>query len=92
MDHRAGKFPPVNSGGLIEAIDTTSTATVYLLTFPPVNSGGVIEAIRTSPSQNTPLSVFPPVNSGGLIEAVETSRQVPFHFVEVSAGEFRRPH
>ena len=37
------RFPPVNSGGLIEAFICFS----YIIdrpTFPPVNSGGLIEA------------------------------------------------
>ena len=36
-------FPPVNSGGLIEAL-ATSARPFILMSFPPVNSGGLIEA------------------------------------------------
>ena len=38
------QFPPVNSGGLIEA--RSASGPLYSVTpmFPPVNSGGLIEA------------------------------------------------
>ena len=37
-------FPPVNSGGLIEAMAVTDIAGYSFGGFPPVNSGGLIEA------------------------------------------------
>ena len=37
-------FPPVNSGGLIEANLIPGTVDAAALAFPPVNSGGLIEA------------------------------------------------
>ena len=37
-------FPPVNSGGLIEADDVDTGVTAPNARFPPVNSGGLIEA------------------------------------------------
>ena len=37
-------FPPVNSGGLIEAYRWYGSTRLVLVVFPPVNSGGLIEA------------------------------------------------
>ena len=37
-------FPPVNSGGLIEASQFTEHERKRTEAFPPVNSGGLIEA------------------------------------------------
>ena len=37
-------FPPVNSGGLIEARGSWRVSTRFKCKFPPVNSGGLIEA------------------------------------------------
>ena len=37
-------FPPVNSGGLIEARPSCAAWLVDRTPFPPVNSGGLIEA------------------------------------------------
>ena len=43
-------FPPVNSGGLIEAAMLYQRAWMLMhrAMFPPVNSGGLIEACRSS--------------------------------------------
>ena len=75
---RTGVFPPVNSGGLIEAPASRFwVAAVIALkranhaSFPPVNSGGLIEA--------------------QLITARESGDEVTVSSL-VSAGEFRRPH
>ena len=43
-------FPPVNSGGLIEARDPTHGPRTTSPQFPPVNSGGLIEARCSEPS------------------------------------------
>ena len=61
-------FPPVNSGGLIEAIFSNQKF-LLLKKFPPVNSGGLIEAWSWLDFTDQQTSTFPPVNSGGLIEA-----------------------
>ena len=66
------EFPPVNSGGLIEALSgDAGEAAATSRMFPPVNSGGLIEAMASSVRRVTWrwLHLFPPVNSGGLIEA-----------------------
>ena len=69
-------FPPVNSGGLIEAITGLPTMLRPAPKFPPVNSGGLFE-VSTAPAMSARrLSGVPPVNSGGLIR---------------SAGGFWRP-
>ena len=61
-------FPPVNSGGLIEAL-IDPVAEFPPTGFPPVNSGGLIEAEVTVRRADVFMPEFPPVNSGGLIEA-----------------------
>ena len=43
--HKLTEFPPVNSGGLIEAWSAAREAGSGG-SFPPVNSGGLIEAAR----------------------------------------------
>ena len=63
------KFPPVNSGGLIEADYSVTSCGPRVDAFPPVNSGGLIEASSASACPGSPRR-FPPVNSGGLIEAL----------------------
>ena len=66
-------FPPVNSGGLIEARCRARPIARTPSGFPPVNSGGLIEAF--SPWRGFGLKLaFPPVNSGGLIEAERFAR------------------
>ena len=83
-------FPPVNSGGLIEAA-TIAAQSDNSLAFPPVNSGGLIEAAVLPAVLTWSPARFPPVNSGGLIEARDhTIIAAAAH--RVSAGEFRRPH
>ena len=88
-------FPPVNSGGLIEARSkpVTSDFIRHGARFPPVNSGGLIEAadVQRDVSRANP-AMFPPVNSGGLIEAAVDRRASSVAGGGVSAGEFRRPH
>ena len=42
-------FPPVNSGGLIEASPDATRSAGRSRPFPPVNSGGLIEADRSDP-------------------------------------------
>ena len=64
-------FPPVNSGGLIEASSAMRRACRARSMFPPVNSGGLIEAVVVGPD-DVVVAKFPPVNSGGLIEATLT--------------------
>ena len=54
---RRGKFPPVNSGGLIEAWFTIADMGV-LIEFPPVNSGGLIEADQVLIWQKASISSF----------------------------------
>ena len=49
----AAEFPPVNSGGLIEANCYWRFYSFTIIRFPPVNSGGLIEA-NTVPSIKTP--------------------------------------
>ena len=63
------RFPPVNSGGLIEATSCLVTSSFIGPSFPPVNSGGLIEAAWAVVLTRTYPTAFPPVNSGGLIEA-----------------------
>ena len=61
-------FPPVNSGGLIEARNISERCSPGH-GFPPVNSGGLIEASPFKGNSDAGSPGFPPVNSGGLIEA-----------------------
>ena len=70
-------FPPVNSGGLIEAVVARRLGAGRAEGFPPVNSGGLIEAARSTGTPAGSLRRFPPVNSGGLIEAVALSGARP---------------
>ena len=63
------RFPPVNSGGLIEAATTMIVSRTPSVPFPPVNSGGLIEAMNNVNVDVDQIGSFPPVNSGGLIEA-----------------------
>ena len=66
-------FPPVNSGGLIEASPSRGRLPACVARFPPVNSGGLIEARPHAAAVGSGLRssiTFPPVNSGGLIEAL----------------------
>ena len=86
------QFPPVNSGGLIEACETPSGYTGRSSWFPPVNSGGLIEAAGSTTSPAGARRTFPPVNSGGLIEASPPAAARWCSRPAVSAGEFRRPH
>ena len=69
-------FPPVNSGGLIEAMNWAGI-TRHAPRFPPVNSGGLIEANCCADSIAFTVSSFPPVNSGGLIEARHDAAATP---------------
>ena len=69
FEDRADAFPPVNSGGLIEAYAAPAAAARSAGAFPPVNSGGLIEASILWMLGGR-LNEFPPVNSGGLIEAL----------------------
>ncbi len=62
------QFPPVNSGGLIEAC-RVAPFLMRRSMFPPVNSGGLIEADDSADEGSAGPDEFPPVNSGGLIEA-----------------------
>ena len=78
------QFPPVNSGGLIEATFRTIFANLRDL-FPPVNSGGLIEATWTTYGSLGRQVGFPPVNSGGLIEATG-----PGHTASAAPRGFRR--
>ena len=64
-------FPPVNSGGLIEAACRWCFVRQRIRRrFPPVNSGGLIEAPFVRHVLVKQIGMFPPVNSGGLIEAL----------------------
>ena len=54
----ARKFPPVNSGGLIEAQLDPFDFFLFLPAFPPVNSGGLIEATRLSACSKTTAASF----------------------------------
>ncbi len=85
-------FPPVNSGGLIEAYKPMFQLPSCQRAFPPVNSGGLIEAGEIDPPLGVVARAFPPVNSGGLIEAKSMALVRRRTALPVSAGEFRRPH
>jgi len=60
-------FPPLISGGLIEAGPQLGSDRRTGV-FPPLISGGLIEAAFANCSAQA-LSAFPPLISGGLIEA-----------------------
>ena len=62
-------FPPLKSGGLIEAFYWINERHSIFL-FPPLKSGGLIEARRSWPQTCLP-QMFPPLKSGGLIEACD---------------------
>ena len=56
QEYKSNYFPPVNSGGLIEAVGGEAGAARPVVGFPPVNSGGLIEAILdTEASDKTPV-------------------------------------
>ena len=73
-------FPPVNSGGLIEAPQARRQPLRLQGAFPPVNSGGLIEAAIARITGIRASRRFPPVNSGGLIEAVHAGDMTAFAY------------
>ena len=61
-------YPPVLSGGFIEAT-TNRVELTTLAAYPPVLSGGFIEASDPNRSTLVDYLPYPPVLSGGFIEA-----------------------
>ena len=61
-------FPPLISGGPIEAVAFIAVP-IFTALFPPLISGGPIEAPLVSVLESPPATPFPPLISGGPIEA-----------------------
>ena len=93
LAREAQPFPPVITGGLIEACNCeAASCSAENRRFPPLLSGGLIEAFIARLLLRGAL-VFPPLISGGLIEALMraifyASRKP----IVISAADQRRPH
>ena len=85
-------FPPVNSGGLIEALGAWLSALPSLCCFRRRIPAASLKQADHRDSIYVLWRVFPPVNSGGLIEAARSDGGCALGVHTVSAGEFRRPH